>query len=125
MKRFDRLIGIAYSMLDLPDTKYKHFSFLIKRNKIVSVGYNLSFKTDPLAKKYNYRFNNIHSELKAILNYPFPPATLSKYTMVNIRIMGNGSIGLSKPCKKCQQLLRDFGISRVWYSTFTEGFKKL
>jgi deoxycytidylate deaminase len=112
-------------MLDLPDTKYKHFSFLIRRNKIVSVGYNLSFHTHPIAKKYKYRFSNIHSELAAIKNFPYSPSLLYKYTMVNVRIMGNGCIGLSKPCDKCQQLLLDFDIRKVLYSIHGGDFKKL
>lgn len=112
-------------MLDLPDTKYKHFSFLTQRNKVVSIGYNLSFHTHPLAKKYGYRFSNIHSELDAIKKFPFSPSLLPKYTMVNIRIMGSSRLGLSKPCRKCQRLLKDFGITNIWYSTHNGNFEKL
>lgn len=125
MKRFRKLIKISRDLIDLPDTRYKHFSFLIRRNKIISVGYNLSFHTDPLAHRYNYRFSNIHSELSCIKNFPYSPSILNRFTLVNIRIMGNGEIGLSKPCKKCQRLLKDFNVNTVWYSDFGEIFRRM
>jgi len=113
-------------MIDLPDARQKHFTFILLKKRVISVGYNLSFKTHPLAGRYGYRFNNIHSELKAIQNFPYPVSLLPKFTFVNIRIMANGMLGMSKPCKCCQKLLLDFNCTQLWYSTKNpyEPFKK-
>ena len=122
--KFQKLVNLSYKMLDLPDSRSKHFSFILIRNKILSSGFNLGFKTNPLSKKYGYRFNSIHSELKAIKNFPYPPSFLSKCKIVNVRIMANGELGMSKPCKKCQKLLSDFDISDVWYSNRNGEFER-
>lgn len=125
MKRFKKLIGISKRLIDLPDARHKHFSFLMLRNKIISFGYNLSFTTHPISHKYNYRFSSLHSELKCILEFPYPNRMLKNYTLVNVRIMANGDIGYSKPCKHCQKLLKDFGIHKIYYSRFDGSFGKL
>lgn len=123
-KNFDRLITISKKLIQLPDARHKHFSFIVKRNKILSVGYNLSFTTHPLSHKYGYRFSNIHSEMKAILDFPYPPTYLRDCTLINIRIMADGSVGLSKPCSKCQKLLKDFSITNIYYSVNGSRFEK-
>lgn len=113
---FEKCIKIAYKLIELPDAHNKHFSFIVIRNKILSVGWNLSFTTHPIANKYGYRFSSIHSELKSLREFPYPPSVLSKCVLINIRIMSDGTIGMSRPCVKCQKLLRDFGISKIYYT---------
>uniref|UniRef100_A0A6M3LX63 Putative CMP/dCMP deaminase zinc-binding n=1 Tax=viral metagenome TaxID=1070528 RepID=A0A6M3LX63_9ZZZZ len=124
LMNFQKLVKLSYSMLDLPDSKYKHFSFILSKNKILSVGYNLGFKSHPLAKQYGYRFNAIHSELKAIQNFPYPPANLSKCKIVNIRIMANNNLGMSRPCFYCSKLLNDFNLTEIWYTNRQGKFEK-
>lgn len=110
-------------MLDLPESRFKHFSFILMRNKTLSVGYNLGFTTHPLAKKYGYRFSSIHSELKAIKNFPYSLDVLSKCKMVNIRIMKNKKLGMAKPCHICSKLLLDFELNEIWYTDEKGKFK--
>jgi len=114
--KLDKLVKLARTMLDLPTSRNRHFSFLLVRNKVLSVGYSLGYTTHPLAKKYGHRFNAIHSELSVIKNFPYPPSLLSKCKIVNIRIMRDGSLGMSRPCKHCQQLLHDLDITDIWYT---------
>lgn len=97
--------------------KVKHFTFLLNRNKIVSVGKNNREKTHPKAFKLGYWVPSIHSELDAILKFPHPPKKLRKVSVVNIRVTRDGKIGMSKPCAKCQVLLRSFGINEAIHST--------
>jgi hypothetical protein len=126
MKRFDKLIKISNRLIDLPDSRSnKHFSYLLIRNKIISMGYNLSFTSHPIAHKYGYRFDAQHSELKCLLNAPYPPSIFNRCTLINIRIMSNGLIGISKPCPKCQQLLRDFNINRIYFTNREGEFERL
>jgi len=122
--QYEFLIKKAKPFLSLPSGHSKHFSFLVKRRNIVGFGYNKSFVTHPLARRYGYRFSAVHSELDCILSFNGPPRELSRYTMINIRFMADGSLGLSKPCPICQSLLKSFGITDVLYST-KDGFREL
>lgn len=109
------IIDIAAGLICNSD-KHRHISFIIYKNRIVSIGYSQARKTDPMAKRYGHRFSSIHSELHSIKKFPFRPSKLAKCMMVNIRIMANGSIGISKPCENCQKLLIDFGLKAVYYT---------
>ena len=122
--KFHKLVKLSHQMLDLPDSKSKHFSFIVIRNKILSVGYNLGFKTDPLAKKYKYRFNSTHAELAAIKNFPYPPSNLSKCKLVNIRIKANGELSMAKPCTNCAKLLQDLDLTKIWYTNWQGEFER-
>ncbi len=92
--------------------RHKHVTFILYQNKIVSSGYAQAFKTDPIAKRYGYRFESIHSELHAIKRFPYRPSKLVDCQFVNIRFMANGSIGMAKPCLICQKLLVAFGVKK-------------
>lgn len=98
----------------------EHFSFIVRKNHIESIGWNLKEKTHPIADKFNYRWPTVHSELSSILNYD---GNFNKVYMVNIRISKGGRILIAKPCKHCQELLLHYGIDKVIYST-EFGFKR-
>ena len=122
---FQKLVKLSYEMLDLPCGRNKHFSFILIRNKILSIGYNLGFKTNPMAKRYGHRFNSIHSELASIKNFPYPPSVLSKCKIVNIRIMKDGTLGMAKPCIYCSKLLADFDLNEIWYTNRQGNFENI
>lgn len=115
--RYDYLTRKARQLLDLPNGRVKHFSFLLQKKKIVGFGYNQSFTSHPIAKKYGYRFEGIHSELHCLLSFCRPLREVGDYVMVNVRFMADGSLGIAKPCNRCQKLLRDLGLLEVVYST--------
>lgn len=123
--KYQKLIKLARQLLNGVPSRQKHFSFLIIRNKVVSFGFNYSFKTHPLAKKYGHRFSSTHSELKALADFPFRTSKLSDCKLINIRIMANGSLGMSKPCNHCQVMLRDYGIKVIVYTDWRGKFQYL
>jgi deoxycytidylate deaminase len=88
---------------------------------VISVGWNKSFKTHPIAKKLGCRFDSIHSELDVINSFPYKISELHKYTLVNIRLMADNTLGISKPCEFCEQLLTIFPVKKIVYST-PKGF---
>lgn len=109
---------MAKEMKHLPNSTNIHFSFLTYRNNIVSFGYNNSWKTHPIANRFGYRFNSIHSELACILNYNGNIRDIHSLHLVNVRIGKEiNSILNSKPCCKCQKLLSFYGITNISYST--------
>lgn len=109
-----------------------HVSFILDRNRIVSIGTNNKKKTHP--KSYSLH-KTIHSELDAILNIEIQDECkkyhlqnvsqiVSNLIMFNVRFTRGGNIGNSKPCKYCQRMLSDLGFKEVWY-TVEEGISKL
>lgn len=119
--RFLKLEGIARSLIDLPNSRKKHFSFLMIRNKVVAFGINNSFKTDPLANKFGTRFDSIHSELALLKTIGFSKQLLQDCDWFNLRILPTGGFALAKPCKFCVDLLQYFGVREVWYTTGLYG----
>lgn len=120
--KYDKLIRLAKANIELPIGGQLHFSFIMKKKKIVSFGYNNAWKTDRLAAKFGHRFNCLHSELMAIKNFPYHISELSEFTFVNIRLRKNGEIALSKPCECCERMLDAFRVSEVYYTTNNGDF---
>ena len=116
------IINLSYSISHEMKHSWKHCSFICRRNSIISIGRNIPFKSHPIAKQFSYRYNSIHSELNAILNFNYPIRDLYKYYIVNTRIGRNNEIKLSKPCTNCQKLLYAFHIKEIWYTTTTGQF---
>lgn len=114
----NKILRITYDLKHLTPDRSKHFSFLVRKNNIISVGYN-SFKTHPKSLKFKYYKNHTHSELACILN---ANKIDKKCSLINIRIDKKDNILLSKPCEKCQDLLYHYGINDVIYS-YEKGFK--
>ena len=95
--------------LEVPRPK-KHVSIIVRKNEIVAVGTN-DFRTHPLAKKYGYRFDEVHSELDALLRYRGPKD--------NLKLNRFGDMRMSKPCCNCLPWC-DALFDDVWYSTDEE-----
>ena len=75
----------------------KHVSVIVRKNEVVSVGTN-NFRTHPKAKKHGYRFDEVHSELDALLRHKGPKDNL---TLFNFRYNRFGDMRMSKPCCLC------------------------
>ena len=135
MRNFQKFIDISRALLDWREHDLRTFncSFLVRRNKILSIGINRD-KTHPINRR-NPKFGDegqdisctklTCAELVAInrsknqknIDYP-------KTKMINIRIKRDGSLGLGRPCESCQSLLNYFGIKEVYYSLDNQGIEK-
>ena len=116
---------ISYSLKDVNPHRAKHFSFLCKRNTILSVGMNSYDKTHTIAKDLGYRKNNIHSELDAVLRFEGGKKDIRNLDLVNIRLNRHGHVKMAMPCEGCTRLIVDLGIRRVWYTDFFGDFQLL
>ena len=105
-----KLTKIAHSTINCCSGNSRHVSFILRRNKILSIGWNNGRKTSVFAVKSGYRFGTIHAEVAAIRNYYYPVYTLAKCNMVNIRINRMGELCMAKPCKICNLILEKFGL---------------
>lgn len=116
-----RIIRRSYKLIHKPrnSSGHKHFTFIVKRNKILAVGWNTS-KTNPMAHFFGHRYCATHSELCAIKYFIRSFSHLDKFIVVNVRISGGGAISMSRPCPACQKLLQYYGVDECWY-TDVEG----
>lgn len=120
----NKLIEQAYLLLPYCDNSFRHFSFLVRRSRVLSIGINNSQKSHPTAKLFGHYRANIHSELSAIVNFP-KNYDITRCSLYNIRILrADNSIALSKPCKHCKKLIYAFGIKDVIYTNSQGSFEK-
>jgi deoxycytidylate deaminase len=80
-----------------------------KKGKLISVGWNKS-KTHP--KYGSFIYNTIHAEGDALIKALRTKKSLKGAYIVVYRTRGN----LAKPCPCCQTMLREAGISKVYYT---------
>ena len=118
-KKISKLTGMALPVsLEIPRPK-KHVSIIVRKNEIVSMGTN-NFRTHPTAKKYGYRFDEVHSELDALLRYRGPKDNL---VLINYRFNRFGYMRMSKPCCMCLPWGSAI-FNEMWHST-NEGMVSL
>ena len=120
------VVRLSRNLFDLTNGQHwRHYSFLIRKNAIHSIGWNQPWKTHPLCKRFGHKFSCIHSEVHCVTKLDVPVNKLYKYTMVNVRLDKNGLVRMSKPCGHCQDLLLAFNVGEVWYSTNNGDFAQL
>lgn len=131
MRSFKRLENISKELVDYNSNKRcHHFSFIIYKNKIVTIGSNRK-KTHPFNLK-NRKISTktgedisdqkyVCSELNAIKKLKNTTnIDTNKCILVNIRYDRNGKISYSKPCMSCENLLKHFCFKKVIW-TDNEG----
>lgn len=130
---FKKIVELSYALLPTHgDYRCRHASFLVYRDKIMSIGINNPAKTHPRNLRFGYRnkrnqpINNIigiHSELAAVIK--LGRQNLENLDIVNTRIDRNNMLALAKPCVGCQDMLKQLGIGRIYYSTHQGRFEEL
>lgn len=101
-----------------------HVAFLIKKGKIVHIGWNKN-KTHPYNLYHPYHDGNVglHAELDVCLKSGLE--ALCDYKMVVIRIDREGKMCNSRPCRGCQSLIKQMGLDEVWYSDIGGNIVKM
>lgn len=113
------LLKVAFSN---PGCSSAKMAAVIKDKKnTISFGLNQT-KTHPLQARYGKNKHSIclHAEIDAIRNAP-KNSDLRGTSLFVARSLKNGSRALAKPCKGCEKAIKDYGITRVIYTT-SEGF---
>lgn len=81
---------------------------VVKNNKIVGYGFNFAHSTGKLLN------DGMHAEIAAINK------TTARFrqgsTMYIARVMKSGNLGLAKPCRRCESVLRKMGVKSVCYT---------
>lgn len=115
----DRVLDLAREMLRENRT---HFSFIIKKNKIVSIGEEQRAKTHPLARDFGYKYPTIHSELDAYIKVPKDKR--DDLILVNTRVSPTGKLGMSRPCPYCLGWVLD-AFNEIWFTNQNGILEKL
>jgi deoxycytidylate deaminase len=121
--QFNRYLEIAKALLPENDCKNKHFSFIISKSRIMSIGIN-SIKTHPKAAELGYIYPHQHSELSAIIRFPGLVKDLQKCSLINIRLNNEGTAMISRPCKNCRRLIFSFAFKQVFYTNKEGNFEE-
>jgi len=122
--KFERLVQLARNLIiyDGIEPRCRHFAFILKRNKIITIGKN-SKKTHPINQKYGYfQGTGLHAEACAVIRSG--NVDHSKHTLVTFRIDRNENVAMGKPCEHCQKLLKDVAFKEVYYSNELGEFQK-
>lgn len=91
---------------------FRHGAVLVRKNRVVAVGYN-SYKTHPLLAERT-EFPYLHAETHAIFRYGMDNCEgLDLYVA---RINREGELQNSAPCLVCRTVIRDVGIANVYHS---------
>lgn len=109
--------------------KFFHFAFGYKKNKLLAIGQNNPEKTHPqaiaLAKRFNIElaYPYFHAETDLISRLWGKHYIDNGLKMVIIRLNKHGVLRCSKPCPRCEQIIKSLGINKVWWST-DNGFNQ-
>lgn len=126
--RIKHYFNLAHNACQYSDNKKaKLGSVIIYKNKILSVGWNLEDKTNPLQQEYNklrdYDNNventksSIHAEFAAMLKIKHMKIDFSKVHLFIYRERKDKSIGNARPCNACMGFAKDLGIKNIYYTT--------
>ena len=104
--------------------KVFHFTFVYKRNKLISIGYNNTQKINNKSLKFANRFGiehwkeypYVHSELDAISRMWGRTYIDSSMKFVCLRLNKYGKFNNSKPCRNCTTVLNALNINKVYWS---------
>lgn len=95
---------------------HKIGAVIVRKNKIVSFGFN-KLKTH---NKSNTPYKAVHAEFSSILSAG--RMDLSGCEIYVYRERKDGSLGSSKPCIFCEQLIKNVNLKKVHY-TIDNGYK--
>jgi len=116
--KFNKLKEIALPhALNSTRTK-KHVSLIIVRNTIIAIGTN-QLKSHPKAKIIGYRYDEVHSELDALLRCK----ERKNLELINFRFNRFGDLRVSCPCSLCSPWCKMM-FDKIYYTT-RNGIERL
>jgi deoxycytidylate deaminase len=115
LARFLKLAKRARSRSTARDYSIRIGCVIVKRSRVIGVGWNTPNKTHPKCLKPYRKF---HAEDAALFSCTEDPRGA---TAVVYREYQDGSLALSKPCEHCHGVLSAAGIASICYSS-PEGF---
>ncbi len=115
--RIQRFARIAVELAGEHDADVTHqlCALVVSKSKVLSIGYNQP-KTDPIS--IDTTMQQLHAEMSAVKRCR--PNELKGTTVIIARCRPSGKPGLAKPCEVCEDILRDRGVRKVFYTINSE-----
>jgi len=126
-----REISLAMAPKHPSDQRCRHFSFILHKKRILSIGFN-SIKTHPLNLKLNFvnkkndPINNVvgtHSELSAVIK--LGQEECDGLILVNTRVNRKNEIDFSMPCSGCLSFIKPLNFKKVFFTNKYGDFEEL
>lgn len=126
--RKNRLINIARTLQSKQNGRTFHVSFILKNNKILSIGVN-NYKKRHLENRFgkyhptkddgSRYIPGIHSEVASIRTFIniFGHDDFSGLTLFNVRLSCAGEAMIAKPCHNCGNLLSSWSFKDILWTT--------
>ena len=120
------ILNLARKLAHISREDKRVGSIIALSGRVLGRGFNKYFSINNLSRKFfsNYLghevYNSIHAEIMALKNSY--KSKIRGATLYVCRIKKNGSLGLSKPCARCMNAIRELGISKIVYSTEVSPF---
>lgn len=120
---FDAAEGISA----LSDHRCKIGCVVVRGHRIISSGHNSQHKTHAFQTKIDKEFfgcecaGYLHAETDALLPLIRNKSDLSNVSIYVYRKMGNGNMGMARPCPRCMKMIKKCGIKTIYYTT-QDGF---
>lgn len=106
--RLTRLLGTA----QLSDRKSRHAAAAYRGGSLLAVGINTTRVNSPYMETNGVPYPSEHAEEAVLRQIRDPEGT----TVYVVRARRDGYPGLSRPCPRCSQLLRESGCKKVVYT---------
>lgn len=110
-------IDLCMKLAQKSIVKYQHGSIVVNSGKVIGLGYNKLYPKTGVK-------STCHAEVDALLSLQKSPKYCKKSTIYVIRLSGKDKLGDSKPCQNCLNRIKQYNISRVFYST-PNGFESI
>lgn len=114
----NRCLVEAHKRINILDRKRRHFSFAVRKGRIVALGQNIP-RTHTMPRSLGYRGDWPHSELDLLIRM----GEERDCVLVNISLNLQRNLRMSKPCPICQSWIRDV-FNHCLYTT-AEGWNLL
>ena len=109
MERLTLPVKLAAKLaLRSPHHQQRHAAIVLKGGAVLALGYN---------------HDSRHAEAVALGK--LWPSKRRGATLLSLRLKPSGSIGLAKPCRRCEKLCREAGLARVYFSTASGDVERL
>ena len=126
--RINHYLNLARNACYYSDNKKARLgSIIVYKNKIISVGWNLENKTNPLQEEYNRlreydtdvksTKSSLHAEIAAMIKIKDMNIDFNRIHLFVYRIKKDGSTGYARPCPACMGFAKNLGIKHIYYST--------
>ena len=118
-KKYEKFKRIASEISLVNPRQKKHVSIIFSGNRIISVGIN-QHKSHPKAKEIGYRFDEVHSELDALLKC----RQRKNIELFNFRFNRFGEQRISRPCCLCAPWCKMI-FNKIYFTNDTYSYERM